>query len=131
MTSKMKRQLFNDVVTGLAVAALFAMVAPGTAFAQGSTLNEAVKAAQNTIAVPFATTVSYISYIMGSVMMVAGISGLKKHAEDPGQNPLNKPLGKVGAGAAFLAAPYVAGMLLETSKETVGSEGSRFEAMGW
>ncbi|MCL2474435.1 MAG: hypothetical protein FWF23_06030 [Alphaproteobacteria bacterium] len=126
MTSKMKKQLFNDVVTGLAIAALFAMAAPDAAYAD--TLNEAVRAAQNNIAEPFAKTVSYVSYVMGAVMMVAGIAGVKKHADQPANEPLNKGLGKIGAGAAFLAAPFVAGMLLETSKETVGSEGSKFTA---
>ena len=126
MTTKIKKQLIDDIVTGLAVAALFALVAPDAAFAD--TLNEAVRTAQNTVAKPFADIVSYISYCMGAVMMVSGIASVKKHSQEPSSEPLNKGLGKIGAGSAFLAAPFVAGMLLDTSKETIGSEGARFTA---
>ncbi|MCL2474434.1 MAG: hypothetical protein FWF23_06025, partial [Alphaproteobacteria bacterium] len=101
MISNKNKLLVGDVITGLAIAALFTMVAPEVA-AQG--FNEAVNKAQNNVAEPFARAVSYISYVMGAVMMVAGISDLRKHAQGTGDPPLNKGLGKTGAGAAFLAA---------------------------
>ena len=88
MTSKMKKQLVNDVVTGLAIAALFAMASPDAAYA--TNLNDAVRDAQNTIADPFAKTVSYISYVMGAVMMIAGIAGVKKHADQPARPHLDQ-----------------------------------------
>jgi hypothetical protein len=99
------------------VAATFTVVVPGDAMAQ---LSMAASSAQSTVAAPFVQIVSYISYVIGTVMVVAGIAQAKKHADNPGQTPLGPALGRLGAGAAFLAAPFVAGTVMQTGSGTFG-----------
>jgi hypothetical protein len=127
MKTKMKTELCNDVMTGLMVAAIFAAVAPGDAFAQ---LSAAVGAAQSDIAAPFLRIVSYISYALGTVMTVAGIAGAKQHADAPASNKLAPAIGKLGAGMAFLAAPSLIGMMLTTGTDTLGNGTGAFTPIG-
>ncbi|MDR3450698.1 MAG: hypothetical protein P4M15_13315 [Alphaproteobacteria bacterium] len=119
----MKRELLNDVLSGLMVAATFAAVMPSHAWAD---LASATQNAEGNVAIPIVRVISYISYGLGVVMVIAGIAGVKKHSDAPGSNPLGPGLGKLGAGAAFLAAPAVAGMLQQTGQTTTGSGQSSF-----
>lgn len=117
----------NDVVTGVLVAAAFAIVVPADAFAQLSTV---ASSAQTSIMNPVVRIVSYVSYGLGTVMTVAGIANAKKHADNPSSNPLGPALGRLGAGAAFLAAPGVAGMLLATGNASGLTGNAGFTAIG-
>ena len=111
-----KQQLIDEVLTGLLVAATFSAMIPGIASAQN--LAAVGVAAQWSIMAPFVQITSYIAYGLGTVMTVAGIAGCKKHADNPTSNPLAPALGRLGAGAAFLSAPVVAGMLSGTMANT-------------
>jgi hypothetical protein len=113
-----KRELINDVVTGLLVAATLGTVMPSQVFAQA--LAQATQNADSSLLGPAVYAVSLISYGLGTVMVVAGISNAKKHADTPSSNPLGPAIGKLGAGAAFLAAPSVVGMLQATGTGTAG-----------
>lgn len=126
MNTKMKKELVNDVLTGLVVAATFAAIMPTDSFAQ---ISAAVTNAQTTLAAPFVTVVSYISYALGTVLSISGIAGAKKHADNPGSNPLGPALGKIGAGAAFLAAPSLIGAVMTTGTETFGTTGGTFRTI--
>ncbi len=128
--NKMKQELINDVMTGVLVAATFAAVIPTEAFAQ---LTSAVSTTQTNVAAPAMQFLGMLSYALGGVMTIAGIAGAKKHADAPANNPLNPAIGKLGAGAAFLAAPYVVGMIANTGSAAVGSQSSTFSnsAMGF
>jgi hypothetical protein len=126
MNTKMKSELINDVLTGLMVAATFAAIVPCDAFAQ---LQSAVGSAQGTLARPFTVIVSYISYGLGTVMTVAGIAQAKKHADNPATTPLGPALGRLGAGAAFLAAPFLIGMMGLTGSGTLGTNGGTFSTI--
>ena len=123
-----KRELLNEVVSGLMVAAAFAVVVPADALAQNLAAVGTSASAQ--IMVPFVEFTSYIAYGLGTVMTVAGIANCKKHADNPSSNPLAPALGKLGAGAAFLAAPTVAGMLAGTSSATSISGTATFATIG-
>lgn len=127
MTNR-KQELMNEVLTGLLVAAAFAVVVPGDALAQN--MNAVGAAAQTSIMKPFVEFTSYISYGLGTVMTVAGIANCKKHADNPSSNPLAPALGKLGAGAAFLAAPTVAGVLAGTSTNTSISGAATYSGIG-
>ena len=118
MKNTIKNELVSDVLTGLLVAAAFAVVAPGDALAQN--LASAVTTSQTSLGLPFVQIVSWISYGLGSVMTIAGIAGAKKHSDNPGQNPLGPVLGRIGAGAAFLTAPTLVGMMQSTGATTTG-----------
>ncbi|MFA4995354.1 MAG: hypothetical protein WC521_08655 [Bdellovibrionales bacterium] len=127
MNAKMKKELINDVVTGLVVAAAFAAVVPADALAQ---LSAATGRADAEVAGPFITIVSYISYAIGTVMAVAGIAQAKKHADNPTSVPLSHALGRLGAGAAFLAAPYLVNMVMQTGTATLGGGTNTFGDIG-
>jgi hypothetical protein len=107
-----KQELLNDVLTGVMVAATFAAIAPNAAMAQG--LASAVTATSANVFAPAMAILSYVSYAIGAVLVVAGIAHTKKHADNPGNNPLGPALGKLGAGAAFLAAPTLIGTMQST-----------------
>lgn len=115
MKISMKRELLNDVVTGLLVAAAFAAVAPVDAWAD---LNGTVGNAQSNVMGPAMKVVTMVCYGLGAVLTVTGIAGAKKHADSPGTVQLGPALGKLGAGGAFLAAPTVIGMIQSTGNST-------------
>jgi hypothetical protein len=116
------RVLMNDVLTGLLVAATAGAIIPHDAAAQ---LTSVASSSTTQVFSPFLNIVGYISYAIGTVMVVAGIAHAKKHADNPGSNPLGPALGRLGAGAAFLAAPSVVGMLHNTTTSVIsGSQGS-------
>ena len=120
--------MLNDVLTGLMVAATFSLIAPHVSLAQ--TLSAVAKGAQSEIMTPFVELSSYVAYGMGTVMTVAGIAGVKKHADNATSNPLAPALGKLAAGAAFLSAPSVAGVLAGTAASAGVTGTSAFKAMG-
>ena len=127
--TKAKQQLINDVLTGLLVAATFAVAAPVDVLAQN--LAAVGSGASTNIMKPIVEFASYAAYGLGTVSMVAGIAAAKKHSETPQNNPLGPALGKMGAGAAFLVAPSVAGMLAGTASATgVGSTSATFTTIG-
>jgi hypothetical protein len=118
MKNLMKRELVNDIVTGLLVAATFAAVVPADAFAQ---LSAQATTVNTNVLNPAMQVLTYISYGLGGVMTVAGIAGAKKHADNPSSNPLGPAIGKLGAGAAFLAAPFAIAMIQKTGNNTLGN----------
>ena len=123
MKNLMKSELVNDVLTGLMVAAAFAAAMPADAFAQ---LSAQVAATKTEGLTPFVTAASYVSYGLGTFLTVQGIAAAKKHADQPGQNPLGPALGKIGAGAAFLAAPGLIGTIQSTGTTVfTGTGGSQ------
>ena len=53
---------------------------------------------------------SYASYAIGGVLVVAGVMKFKHHAENPTNAPLAHGFARVGAGAALLALPFLMGL---------------------
>ncbi len=125
MNAKMRNILVNDVLTGLVVAATLAAVMPVDAFAQEGIAGITGKV-QSNIAGSFMKFVSMASYCFGTILTVTGIASAKKHADNPSTEPLNKSLGRLGAGAAFLAAPTLIGMILATGSSTLNSGQAQF-----
>ena len=120
--------LMNEVLTGLLVAAVLASVIPGDVLAQN--LAAVGTVASESIMKPFVQFTSYIAYGVGSVMTVAGIAGCKKHSDNATSNPLAPALGRLGAGAAFLSAPTVAGMLAGTATNSDVTGAATFSGIG-
>lgn len=121
MKNIMKEKLTNDVITGLLVAATFAIVSPCDAF---SALTDVAGNTGSQVLTPIVKILSYISYGLGTVFTVKGISDVKKHTENPTQGNLGKGLGALGAGGAFLVAPAAVQMLQSTGAATLGSGSS-------
>jgi hypothetical protein len=67
--------------------------------------------------------VTYFSYIGGAALSALGIIDLKKHVENPGNNPLKNGLAKLGFGGMLLAFPSIAGVITDT----VGSDATVLE----
>jgi len=128
MNTKMKKELMHDVLTGLVVAATFGAVMPADAFAQ---LSSATTNFQSAVGVPFTTVVAMICYGIGTVLTVAGIAQAKKHADNPGQTPLGHALGRLGAGAAFLAAPLAVKLVTNTGTDALTGSTGNFTTIGW
>jgi len=127
MKNVMKNEILNDVLTGLLVAATFAAVVPMGALAQD--LASVAGNSQTGVFGPAVTIISYIAYGLGTVMVVAGIAGCKKHADNASSNPLAPALGKLGAGAAFLAAPSVMHILQTTGSSVTGGGSSSWQGV--
>ena len=125
MNTNMKQQLTNDILTGLLIAATFAAVIPVDAFAQ-TDLNTLATNTQTGVGKPAVFILSLIAYVVGAVLVIAGIAGAKKHADNPGSNPLGPPIGKMLAGAALLVGPYMIGVLSQTGSETTGGGQATF-----
>jgi hypothetical protein len=117
--TKAKRELINETITGLLLASLVGTMIPGDAFAQ---LTAVEGNSQTQIAAPALIFLNTISYVLGAVMVVAGIANAKKHADQPASNPLGPAIGKLGAGAAFLSAPTVIGALAASGTATGTSQ---------
>jgi hypothetical protein len=91
---------------------------------------QAVDNSSATVFNPFIRIVDFISYAIGTVLVVSGILGAKKHAERPTDEPLGKAIGKLAAGGAFLILPSIAGMLQDTVGNTTGHPTTSFNPLG-
>ena len=127
MKNLMKRELIGDVLNGILLAATFAAALPVDALAD---LAAATNSADSSIVKPALHVVGLISYGLGTVMVVTGIAAAKKHADAPSNNPLGPAVGRLGAGAAFLAAPAVIKMIQDTGTATT-SGNSTFQGIGF
>ena len=110
----MKNQnLINTITKGVLTAAIVAVAVPfpGAAWAQAtgdlastvSTVHSGLSSIPQIVAGAF--------YIGGAALTGAGLLQLKAHAENPGQNPLGKALGRLVAGCGLLALPAMANWL--------------------
>ncbi|MDD9900574.1 MAG: hypothetical protein OXT65_06310 [Alphaproteobacteria bacterium] len=55
----------------------------------------------------FQNLISFVGYIGGSGLAVAGIFKLKQHVDQPAQHPMKDGLIRLGAGGALLALPFM------------------------
>ena len=90
------------------------------AFAGGNTFNDYVSdTSSNVNAVP--DVVAFISYLGGTALAALGVVGLKKHVEDPAQNPMKNGLAKLGFGGMLLALPTITNVMLDTTAADGGN----------
>jgi len=103
---------------GLLMAAVVAtaLPLPDLAFAQ---LSSAAPLSQNNVFNPILQLLSYASYVIGGVLVIAGVMKFKHHAENPTNAPLAHGFSRVGAGAALLALPYLMGLANSTAQGTL------------
>jgi hypothetical protein len=64
--------------------------------------------------------VTYFSYIGGAALSALGIIDLKKHVENPGNNPLKNGLAKLGFGGMLLAFPSISSIVVGTVSDGSG-----------
>jgi hypothetical protein len=129
MKSVIKQQLINDVLTGLLVAATFAMVAPTHVMAD--TFSGAADLTSTQLFKPAVTVLSYGCYAAGAFFGIQGIAHVKKHTDSPSQNALGPALGKLGVGAGLIAIPSVINLLQDTGTSVVGGGDASAKAIGF
>jgi len=76
-----------------------------------------------------ANIVTYVSYIGGAILAALGIVDLKKHVENPGQNPMKNGLAKLGFGAMLIALPFIVNATIGTMGAT-GSTTTSYQKFG-
>ena len=113
----MKKQLTNDLLQGLLMAAVIAtaMPVPDIVLAQTSDIGGSVAHIQTAELSPFTYLIAGIFYLVGALFVGAGLMALKRHGENPTQDPLGKALAKLGAGAGLIAVPLVANQVINSS----------------
>ena len=115
----MKKQvLTNAWMQGLLMAAVVAVALPMPDIALADLATTATNA-QTNVFNPALKILSYASYTVGGFMGIGGVMKLKAHTENPTNAPMAHGLGRLGAGAAFLALPSVMGLLNSTSSSTL------------
>jgi hypothetical protein len=72
--------------------------------------------------------VTYFSYIGGAALSALGIIDLKKHVENPGNNPLKNGLAKLGFGGMLLAFPSISSIVVGTVGD--GGSGVQYQNFG-
>ncbi len=102
----MKKELGHDVVQGLLMAAVIAAALPIPDLSWAQNLQSSVSTVHSGI-MNIPNVVAGLFYIGGAIFIGAGALQLKNHAENPGQHPLGKGLGRIGAGSALVALPAV------------------------
>lgn len=100
----------------VACAAAILFVSANPAFAQQQTLGQMTKNLYSST-VHVQTFLSLLSYILGVFFSITGLLALRAHVEDPGRNPLNAALLRMGAAAFFIFTPTFANFLVGTLGE--------------
>jgi hypothetical protein len=125
-TENLRKTWMQGLLLAAVVAA--ALPIPDVALAQLST---ASTNSQTQVFAPILQILSYASYVMGGVFVIAGAMKLKAHAENATQAPLQHGFSRIGVGAALLALPYLMGLANSTAQNTFGTTGSTFHAFGF
>jgi len=76
-------------------------------------------ASKQLISLPY--ILSAVCYVGGSFMLVSGALSLKKHAENPGSEPMGKGIARLLTGGAITSVPALTGIIQRTS-EVNGSQ---------
>ncbi len=89
------------------------------AFANNTFNDYVSETSDNVSSVP--DVVAFISYLGGTALAALGVVGLKKHVEDPAQNPMKNGLAKLGFGGMLLALPTITNVMLDTTAADGGN----------
>lgn len=100
------------LATGTALAAVFLVSTSNLAMASDTLAGYAGDVSEKTNVV--VDIVGYVCYLGGTILSALGIVDLKKHVENPGNNPLKNGLAKLGFGGILLGLPFVSGLMLDT-----------------
>ena len=121
----MKRSFFEDVLKIAMAAAVIAAAFPDASWAQTlKTSVDEVKTGMGNMPV----VLSGLAYLAGGATMLHGAGLLKKHADNPTQNPLAQGLTRLGIGGVIAALPTAMGWVA-TSLKTEGATRTPFVPM--
>ena len=114
----MKKDMKKIWMQGLLMAAVIATAVPMSGLAWAD-LQSSASTSQTSVFGPILQLLSYASYVIGGVLVVAGVMKFKHHAENPTNAPLAHGFARVGAGAALLALPFLMGLANSTATDTL------------
>lgn len=98
---------------GIAAVAAIAVLVADPALADEKQLSDMLLNTQRNLgSVP--NFINWVSYIIGVALGVAGVSKLKAHVDNPGQNSIKDGLGRLAASGLFISLPFV----LQTIRNT-------------
>lgn len=107
---------------GIAAVAVVAVMVADPAFATpggGTQMKDMLSGTQANLAgVP--SFINWVSYIIGVALGVAGVSKLKAHVDNPGQNSIKDGLGRLAASGMFISLPFVLEVIRNT--QNVGTD---------
>lgn len=120
----MKRAFIEGLVKMAVIAGVMALALPDLSWASdfGQTVD---KTKTNLTNAP--TIVSAIAYIVGGATMLSGAASLKKHADTPQQEPLQKGVMRLGVGATVAALPPLMGWVQNSLSQ--GSDPFNFKGL--
>jgi hypothetical protein len=107
----MKNDLFENVIKLGLMAAVICVACPDAALAQklSSSVTEIKQGISN---IP--TLVSGFAYFAGAATILSGAGMLKKHSENPQQNPLAPGVTRLALGAAVAALPSMISFMAQS-----------------
>jgi hypothetical protein len=91
----------------------FALGWPHPAFAQATTLGGMMCNVFENLG-PVIDLMDALAYVAGGILLGQGVLHIKAHTENPTNNPIHQSLSRIAAGAALLALPYFANVLVNT-----------------
>ncbi len=120
----MNTKLLDTILKGGVLTALVAFAAPDLVLAGtvGDSANSVVTQMGS-----FPKIVSGVAYIGGGILLISGALSLKKHAENPGSEPLGKGIGRLAAGGGVISLPALAKVMNDSL--SVGSGTMTFSAL--
>jgi|GEM_PF-699827 len=71
-------------------------------------------ASKQLVSLPY--ILSAVCYVGGSFMLVSGALSLKKHAENPGSEPMGKGIARLLTGGAITSVPALTGIIQNTAE---------------
>ncbi len=107
------------------VAAITVLASPAFAMPTGSgtgtgQMSDSIDNVRNNMST-LPILINYASYIIGVALGVAGVSKLKAHVDNPGQNPIKDGLGRLAASGLFISLPFLLDMIRNTQAVGGGS----------
>ena len=111
------------------LAVFFLVGSTGSALAQAATLGDVICSIYDNIHGSGASGFGlndlfcWVAYAAGAVFVVQSIYHFKLHAENPGNHSLYRPVAQILGGAALMATPGVADVLIKSLYGTTGSGG--------
>ena len=120
-----KSQLFSEVFKWGVLSAIITVAMPEIALAvpdDFKTLSEETIKKQASV-IPF--LLSSVCYIGGAFLLVSGALSLKKHAEAPGQEPINKGIARIVVGGLITGVPALTS-IVQNSLQVGGGSAAEF-----
>ena len=124
----MKTETKNELLKVGVLAALVVAALPEMSWAGATSFAEMAKSVSNDQLTAVPSVVTGLGYVIGTVLMLSGALSLKKHAENPAGEPLNKGLGRLIIGGVVTLLPYLLSVMQTSS--SLGTDAAEYNSFG-